>query len=137
MGNAPDYIRHVYKVDRELKSYSIFKFVEVERSKNLLTDVVRIEPHRGMSNTKGAKDYLRLRDTSNWSKCSLITGLRQSKNKNIYYGDCDRPGLIGNKAKTLLLFRFSEYRKHLEIFVYRDFYPFRKGLLQSIIDRLK
>jgi hypothetical protein len=137
MGHAPDYVRHVYKVERELKSYTIYSFVEVSRSKNLLTDLIRIEPYRDKSNTTGINDYLRLRDAPNWTKCSLVTGLRKVKDQGIFYGDCRTPNLIGNKSKSLLMFRFSPCGLRLFIYVFRDFYPFNKGFLPNIANSLK
>ena len=47
-GKTPDFIRHTYKVMSELKSYTVYSLVEVERGKNLLTDVLRIEKFQGL-----------------------------------------------------------------------------------------
>lgn len=136
MGNVPDYIRHIYKVERELKSYTTYTIDEVKGSKILLTDLIRIETFRGRSNTHGIDVYLRLRNTSNWSKCSLVTGLRPISKKGVYYGDCITPHVIGNEKKSLLLFRYSSCGKYLFIDVFRDFYPYHKGQLINLANSL-
>jgi hypothetical protein len=136
MGNVPNYVRHVYKVERELKSYTIYVIDEVKGSKMLLTDLIRIETFRGKSNTHGIDVYLRLRDNSNWSKCSLVTGLRPISKEGVYYGDCNTPHVIGNEKKTLLLFRYSPCGKYLFIDVFSDFYPYEREQLYNLANSL-
>jgi hypothetical protein len=130
-GNTPDYIRHTFKVTSELKSYTIYQLVEVRGNKNLLTDILRIEKFQGKSNALNINDYLRLRNTNNWNKCEQVTGLKQTKNKDLFYGD--RRNKETSK-RTLLLFLFSNYRQTLIIDVYRGFYPNHNGILQNIIN---
>ena len=86
-GKTPDFIRHTYKVMSELKSYTVYSLVEVERGKNLLTDVLRIEKFQGKSNALNIKDYLRLRNTSNWSNCEQVTGLKKTSKPQVFFGD--------------------------------------------------
>jgi hypothetical protein len=61
-GKTPDYIRHTYKVTNELKSYTVYGIDEVQRGKNLLTDIIRIEQFQGKSLTTRVDDHLRLRN---------------------------------------------------------------------------
>ena len=61
-GNTPQYFRHLYKVERELKNYAIYSLDKVEHTKNLLTPFIRIEKFRGRSNTHGVSEYLRLQN---------------------------------------------------------------------------
>jgi hypothetical protein len=132
-GNTPDYIRHTFKVTNELKSYTIYEFVEVQRGKNLLTEILRIEQFQGKSQTTRVDDYLRLRtDAKSWTRSKLITGLRPTSKKSLFSGDC-KPIDIDNNVKTLLMFLFSTDRKTLFIDVYRGFYPNHNGILQNII----
>ena len=126
---APDYIRHAFKVSKELKSYTVYKVDAVESKTNLLTDLVRIEPYFGNSAATKINEYLRLRDTKNWTTCEQVTGLRPTNNLGIYYGDRITP----NGKKSLLIFSFSKDRQTLFIDVYRSFYPEHNGILQSII----
>jgi hypothetical protein len=130
-GNTPDYIRHTFKVTSELKSYTIYQLAEVRGNKNLLTDILRIEKFQGKSNALNINDYLRLRNTTNWSKCEQVTGLKQTKIKDLFYGD--RRNKETSK-RTLLLFLFSNDRQTLFIDVYRGFYPNHNGILQNIIN---
>ncbi len=125
----PNYFRHTFKLAKELKSYTIYELVEVTGNKNLLTELIRIEAYFGKSNATNIKEYLRLRDTSNWSKCEQVTGLRPTHKEGLFYGDRQRLGI----NKSLLIFAFSKDRKTLVIDVYRGFYPNHKGILQNII----
>jgi len=128
--NTPDYIRHTYKVTNELKSYTVYGIDEVKGNKNLLTDILRIEPYQGKSNATNIDDYLRLRTTTNWSTSEQVTGLRPTAKKGVFHGD--RVNKETGK-RTLLVFTFSEDRKTLFIDVYRGFYPIHNGILQNII----
>jgi hypothetical protein len=133
-GSTPDYIRHSYKVTKELKSYTIYELSTFEGNVNLLTDILRIEQFQGKSLTTRVDDYLRLRtDPKSWTRSKLITGLRPTSNKCLFSGD-SKP--IGKDAtvKTLLIFLFSTDRQTLFIDVYRGFYPLNPALLQNVIN---
>jgi hypothetical protein len=133
-GSTPDYIRHSYKVTKELKSYTIYELSTFEGNVNLLTDILRIEQFQGKSLTTRVDDYLRLRtDPKSWTRSKLITGLRPTSNKCLFSGD-SKP--IGKDAtvKTLLIFLFSTDRQTLFIDVYRGFYPLNPALLENIIN---
>jgi hypothetical protein len=132
-GNTPDYIRHTFKVTNTVKSYTVYQFDEVTGTKNLLTDLLRIEKFQGKSNASNINDYLRLRTTTNWSKSQMITGLRPTKKEGLFYGDWFKLDQHNNHKKTLLLFTFSNDRQNLIIDVYRGFYPNHNGILQNII----
>ena len=132
-GNTPDFIRHTYKVTSELKSYTVYALDEVTGNKNLLTDILRIEKFQGKSNASNINDYLRLRNTTNWSKCEQVTGLRPTIKDDLFYGDwrnLDNPKL---PTKTLLMFSFSKDKQILFLDVYRGFYPHYIEILQNII----
>jgi hypothetical protein len=133
-GNTPQYIRHTYKVSNELKSYSVYQLTEVTGNKNLLTDILRIEKFQGKSNASNIIDYLRLRNSSAWSKSEQVTGLRPTDKEGLFYGDWRKLDKSDTLKKTLLLFQFSTERKILFIDVYRSFYPNHIGILQNIIN---
>ena len=97
-GNA-NYFRHVYILDKALKSYSIYQLDRNQTSSNLLTDILRIEVYRQKSKATNIEHYLRLRTTNNWSKCEQVTGLRKYSNQ-IYYGDRRKAG-----RKSLLIMK--------------------------------
>lgn len=125
-GNA-QYFRHVYKLDRALKTYSVYQLDKEHTPTNLLTDILRIEEYRNKSGATGIKDYLRLRTSTNWKTSEQVTGLRPFK-EQIYYGDRKRNG-----KKSLLIFQFNNDRSRLYIDVFRAFYPFNKGMLQNTL----
>ena len=132
-GKTPDFIRHTFKVSSELKSYTVYEFIEVQRGKNLLTDLLRIEQFQGKSNASNINNYLRIRNCSNWSKCEQITGLRPTIKEGLFYGDWRKLNELNVIKKTLLIFKFSKDRQTLFIDVYRGFYPLNPVLLQNII----
>lgn len=125
-GNA-NYFRHVYKLDRALKSYSVYQLDKENTPTNLLTDILRIEEYRNKSNATNIKDYLRLRTSSNWKTGEQVTGLRPFKDQ-IFYGDRKE-----NDKKSLLIFQFNKDRTILFIDVFRAFYPFNRGMLGNIL----
>jgi hypothetical protein len=128
--NLADYIRHTYKVSKELKSYTIYTLSNSEGNVNLLTDILRIEKFQGKSNASNITDYLRLKNTTNWSTSEMITGLRTTNKKGLFFGDWLNKR---THKKTLLLFTFSNDEQTLLIDVYRGFYPNHKGILKNII----
>jgi hypothetical protein len=127
-GSAPEYIRHVYEVNSELKSYTVYSIVDVKGSQ-LLPDLLRIEKFAGKSNATGIDDYLRIRTATSWDKSEKVTGLRPTEKSSIYYGDWTG----ATRPKTLLMFTFTSERKLLVIDVYRGFYPHHRGILNDII----
>lgn len=129
-GNTPEYVRHIYKVTKELKSYTIYSLAEVTGNKNLLTETLRIETFRGKSKAQNIDDYLRLRTSSNWATSEMVTGLRPTSKNDLFYGD--RLNKETNK-RTLLIFSFVKDKQTLIIDVYRGFYPIHNGILQNII----
>jgi hypothetical protein len=130
--NTPDFIRHTYKVSKELKSYTIYDFVEVDKT-NQLTQTLRIEKFNGKSNATNINEYLRLRTTTSWSKSEKVTGLRPTQKEGVFYGDRITKKENSNITKHLLIFKFSKDRKTLFIDFYRGFYPNHNGILQNII----
>lgn len=125
-GYAPSYIRHYFKVQKIVKSYTVFEFDNSKPIINLLTDEIRIEQFRHLSNGKGFKEYLRIKNESSWNKSKCITGLKVTTDSNIYYGDM-------NNKTSLLIFQFSNDRQNLILDIYRGYYPFKMELLQNII----
>ncbi len=127
-GNA-NYFRHVYRLDRALKSYSVYQLDKEQTPTNLLTDLLRIEEYRNRSNALNINHYLRLRTSTNWQMSEQVTGLRKFQGQ-IYYGDRKTP----NK-KSLLIFQFNNDQTILFIDVFRAFYPFNKGILTNLLKR--
>ena len=128
---TPDFYTHIFDLTHEVKSYSVFTQDFVNSSINqLLTEVIRIELYRGKSNAKGIETYLRLRTSTNWQTCEQVTGLRPTKNRNVFYGDRKVNG-----KRNLLVFEYLDNGKVLKIDVYRAFYPNTPKILQDILKR--
>lgn len=134
-GNV-NFVRHTYKVSKELKSYTVYELVEVDNTK-LLTDIIRIEPFMNMSKAKNFNDYFKIKDKSSWKYSSLITGIKPTSTKHLFFGDCRKPGLIGNTSKSLLLFYFVPNSNKLIIDVFRDYYPYNDNLLNHLLNDFK
>lgn len=130
--NTPDFIRHTYKVSKELKSYSIYELVEVVNT-NQLTQTLRIEKFNGKSNATNIIEYLRLRTSTSWDKSEKVTGLRPTQKEGLFYGDRITKKENSETKKNLIIFVFSKDRATLKIDFYRAFYPNHNGILQDII----
>jgi len=132
-----NFVRHIYQVNKELKSYTVYQLVEVKNSKNLLTDFIRIEPFLNYSKATNFNDYFRIKNQSSWTKSDLITGLKPSSINGLYFGDCSKKGVIGNTKKSLLLFYFDTSTNRLIIDVFKDYYPHNRHLLQNLLKEFK
>lgn len=117
-GNNTNSTQLVYKVTKVLKSYSVYELDYSIPSKGILTPLIRIENFRGYSNAKDIEYYLRIKDNSNWNKCKLISGLKITESKNIYYGDH-----FNNGSKSLMIFEFSDDKSTLIIHYFKGHYP--------------
>lgn len=131
------YVRHTYKVNKELKSYTVYELIDISQSNSLLTDLIRIEPFLNMSKAKNFNEYFRIRNTSSWIKSDLITGLKPTTTNGLFYGDCSKPNLIGNTKKSLLLFYFDNTTNRLFIDVFKDYYPHNNILLNNQLKGFK
>lgn len=132
-GNA-DYIRHIYCREKKCKSNSVYKLVEVEGNHApLFPELIRIERFNGRSNSTKIEHYLRIRTTTNWQTCKLITGLRDGYLPYTYYGDVPKDKTGKKQPESLLLFQFADNGETLVIDYFRKFYPFVKGQLLNIL----
>lgn len=128
---TPDFYTHIFNLTHEVKSYSVFTHDFIKSSNiQLLTETLRIELYRGKSNAKGITTYLRLRTTNNWQTSEQVTGLRPTKNPNVFYGNRKVNG-----KRNLLVFEYLNSGKTLKIDVYRSFYPNTPTILQNILKR--
>ena len=122
-----EYIRHIYKVDKALASYTVYGLTDVSNPERIkFSPFIRLEPFRGKSNTSGANLILRGRDVTRWAK-KTITGLRPTIHDSIYYGD--------NKenSKSLLLFQISDSGETLIVDYFNGFYPYNSNMLNELI----
>lgn len=127
--NMPDFYSHYFVLTHSVKTYKVYSLSkEMTKSKNLLTDLLRIEDFRGFSNAKGIDKYLRLRTTSNWATSEKVTGLKSTVRQNVFFGD-----RVFNGKRSLLIFVFKD--NQLMIDVYRSFYPCNQTILNRIIEQ--
>jgi hypothetical protein len=129
----PKPYRYFYKLNSVLESYSVYEIIAGTKKKLLLTEILRIEKFKEKSQSKNITDYLRLRSSNNWETCELITGLRPTAKRGLFYGDWLKTNVLGNKAKHLLIFQFAEGKNFILIDIYRGFYPRNRKALQNII----
>jgi hypothetical protein len=128
MGSAADYTRHFFRVQKTVKTYTVYSLTKVENGTSLLPPVVRLEDYRGFSKATDIKHYFRLRTCSNWQKCEKVTGLRPTRRPGVYHGNWKK-GI----TKSLILFQLSPDRQTLIVDVFRAFYPYHFGILEKII----
>lgn len=134
---TPTPYRYFYELTSKLESYSIYEIIVGTEKKLLLTEILRIEKFNEKSQSKNISDYLRLRTTTNWNTCELITGLRPTQKRGLFYGDWLKKNVLGNTIKHLLLIQFDESRNYLFIDVFKGFYPKNKTTLKKIISTYK
>lgn len=128
METGNDYTRHIYEVQKELKSYVVYTLKDVQNGVNQLTEVIRIENYRGYSMGSGFNQLLRLRNSSSWKHGKLVTGLKFTKTDNVFFGD-----RLHNGKKNLLLFKFEDNRQRLIIDYFKGVYPGNEETIQKLI----
>lgn len=111
----PDSYKMFYSLDEVKKTFAQFKLQSAE--KELLTHLVRIEKNNGYNSITGANLLLRIRNTTNWSKCTM-TGLRSTDTDNFYYAD-----LPINGVKSLCVIKYLSDAGTVEIRACKQFYP--------------
>lgn len=121
----PNHYGTFYTVDDVKKSFRQYRLLSSERS--LLPELIRTEKNNGYNSTTGAENLLKIRDTNNWSKCT-ITGLRPAISQGFYYGD-----LPVNGQKSLMVCYLSEDRNTIHIRICPQFYPKHPIQRQDII----
>jgi hypothetical protein len=131
MATQPEFIRHIYKVDKVVQSYKIFRLSETPKSSTVLTELIKLETFRGFSNASRVVFSLTIRNANNWSKCTQLTGLRKTTIKNVFYGN----SIV--KEKSLILLQVNKETNEIIIDFYRSFYPFKQGQLLALIKNHK
>ena len=121
------YIRHIYKVERAKKVYTVYQLDQPTKF-TTLTVLIRIEKFREFSKGTGFDHYLRLKNTSNWAKSEMVTGLKKTNNSNVFFGDRMHDG-----RKNLIVFKFFNDKQSLLIDYYKGYYPTNGGF-RAILD---
>ena len=126
----PDHYGMVYKLDEVKKSFRQYRLSNYE--KIAFSELVRTEKNNGYNSTTGAENLFKIRDTTNWSKCT-ITGLRPTETPNFYYADLPIKG-----KKSLFVAYISEDWESVFIRICPQFYPYnateRNRIVKHLID---
>jgi len=126
----PDHYGMVYKLDEVKKSFRQYKLSTYE--KITFSELIRTEKNNGYNSTTGAENLFKIRDTTNWSKCT-ITGLRPTETPNFYYADLPIKG-----KKSLFVAYISEDWESVFIRICPQFYPYnateRNRIVKHLID---
>ena len=126
----PDHYGMVYKLDEVKKSFRQYRLSNYE--KIAFSELVRTEKNNGYNSTTGAENLLKIRDKTNWSKCT-ITGLRPTGTPGFYYAD-----LPINGKKSLFVAYIPEDWESVFIRICPQFYQYnateRNRLVKHLID---
>ena len=126
----PDNYGMVYKLDEVKKSFRQYRLSNYE--KIAFSELVRTEKNNGYNSTTGAENLLKIRDKTNWSKCT-ITGLRPTGTPGFYYADLPIKG-----KKSLFVAYIPEDWESVFIRICPQFYPYnateRNRLVKHLID---
>lgn len=112
---TPDNYKMVYLLDEVKKTFAQFKLHSAE--KQLLPEFIRLEKNNGYNSITGANTLLRIRNTTNWTKCTL-TGLRPAGKPNFYYAD-----LPVKSIKSFCVVYLPENGERVEVRITPQFYP--------------
>ena len=128
----PDNYGMVYKLDEVKKSFRQYKLSTYE--KIAFSELIRTEKNNGYNSTTGAENLFKIRDTTNWSKCT-ITGLRPAGTPGFYYADLPIKG-----KKSLFVAYIPEDWESVFIRICPQFYPFnandRTRIVREIIQKM-
>lgn len=127
--NGIYFTRFIYQLDNVKETVSKYYLTSTEPMENnyLFTEWVQIERNFGKNNCTDIDFWLRKRDKPNWSDSDLVTGLRETTLKGVYYGD-----EVNSKGrKSLLLVQVCADLGILVIDYFKNFNPY------SLKDKLK
>ena len=126
---TPDHYPMFYTLDEVKKTFRQYRLSNYE--KIAFSELIRTEKNNGYNSTTGADNLLKIRDTSNWSKCT-ITGLRPTGTPGFYYAD-----LKVKDKKSLFVAFIPEDWETVYIRICPQFYPFitadRTRIVKEII----
>ena len=111
----PDHHGMIYRLDEVKKTFRQYKLSNYE--KIAFSELIRTEKNNGYNSISGANLLLRIRNATNWSKCTL-TGLRPTETDNFYYSDLPIQGV-----KSLCVIKYLSDIGTIEIRACKQFYP--------------
>ncbi|MDV3472080.1 hypothetical protein CMU02_11880 [Elizabethkingia anophelis] len=120
----PDHYPMFYNLDEVKKTFRQYRLSNYE--KIAFSELIRTEKNNGYNSTTGAENLLKIRDATNWSKCT-ITGLRPAGTPGFYYAD-----LKVKDKKSLFVAYIPEDWENIYIRICPQFYPFNPTDRQRI-----
>jgi hypothetical protein len=142
-----EYLRAVYVLDTSSNNTGTKReYIFAEKNNCLLDEVlkdrIKIEKDNGFHDRSRQFDYwLYFRNDTNWSRC-FKTGLAKTSLKYVFEGNVSEPIVLNTKnnkgkdwenPKHFILLQFAENSETIIIDLFKDFYPFKKALIELII----
>jgi hypothetical protein len=146
-----DYLRAIYTLDTSYKNTDKIKqYILVKKNNYLIDKILKerimIEKDNGFHDRSRQFDYwLYFRNDTNWSRC-FKTGLGKTSLKYVFEGNVSEPIILNTKnikgkdwenPKHFILLQFSENCETVIIDLFKDFYPFKKALIELIVKEHK
>ncbi|MET3537272.1 hypothetical protein [Chryseobacterium limigenitum] len=127
----------IYRLDEVKKTFRQYKKTDTppnvkdySEKDHLLPEFIRIERNNGYNTFSGLNNLLRLRDASNWAKCTVL-GLRPAGTANFYYTN-----LLIKSGNALCIVYYELSNKEIEIRIFEEFYPCPKHDLHTRISEI-
>lgn len=120
--NGVYFTRFTYTLDNKLETVSKYYLSHTEPIENvyLFTEYVQIERNFGKNKSTDIDFWIRKKDAPTWSESTLVSGLRETHLKNIFYADeIDKRG-----RKSLLLVQIVPDLGILVIDYFKNYNPF-------------
>jgi hypothetical protein len=119
----------IYQLDEVKKTFRQYKRKDIKpnRKDHFLSELIRIEKNNGYNSFTGMSNLLRIRNTSNWVKCTVL-GLRPTGTANFYY-----TGLLVKSGNALCIVHYELSNEEIEIRIFPEFYPCAKHDLHTRI----
>ena len=116
---TPDNYKLTYSLDTVKKTFRQYLLQSADIP-GLLPELIRTEKNNGFNSITRAENLLRIRNSGNWTKCTL-TGLRPTQTPNLYYSD-----LPVNGVKSLIVVFVPDDAGVVVLRVCKQFYPYWK-----------
>jgi hypothetical protein len=146
-----DYLRAIYTLDTSYNNTAKAKqYILAEKNNYLIDEIlkerIKIEKDNGFHDRSRQFEYwLYFRNDTNWSRC-FKTGLANTSIKYVFEGNVSEPIVLNTKTnkgkdwenpKHFILLQFSENSETVIIDLFKEFYPFKKSLIELIVKEHK
>jgi hypothetical protein len=142
-----EYSRAIYVLDSSFNNTATTReYILAKNNSDLVDDIlkdrIRIQKDNGFHDRSRYFDYwLYFRNDSNWCRC-FKTGLAKTSLNYVFEGNVSEPVVLNTKTdkgkdwenpKHFILLQLSENSDNVIIDLFKDFYPFKKALIELII----